>query len=224
MEWFVRHRHPLFHEERLPARNDGISAWQSLHTTRCPPQAIEEDRNQASKWEREWQAWWTRHALRAARGGGLFPDIVFRRLRDAVEVSWGPVHGKDTPEFSEALEGVNRLVPRAVAAPLHDVLSSATEYLVPLAPGQVGPKRCAEISERRRIPPGTERNVSCGLRGGNQREGRPNRVAACRGISVSRGRRAKTSHVGGYGIASACGVIISCGTHVRFSWPQAQET
>ena len=135
MEWFVRYWNPLFHEERLPAKNAGISAWQSLRCTRFPPQAIEENRNQTSKWEREWQGWWTRHALRAAREGGLFPDILFRRLRDSVEVSWGPVDGKDTPEFSEAPQGEYRLLPQAVTEPLHDVLSSAGEYLATLAVG-----------------------------------------------------------------------------------------
>ena len=135
MEWFVRHWNPLFHEERLPAKNEGISAWQSLRSTRFPPQAIEENRNQTAKWEREWQGWWTRHALRAAREGGLFPDILFRRVRDSVEVSWGPVHSIDTPEFSDAPQGVCRLLPRAVAEPLHDVLYSASGYLVTLAAG-----------------------------------------------------------------------------------------
>ena len=135
MEWFVRHWNPLFHEERLPAKNDGISAWQSLRSTRFPPQAIEENRKQTAKWEREWQAWWTRHALRSAREGGLFPDVLFRRVRDSVEVSWGPVDGKETPEFSEAPQGEYRLLPRAVAEPLHDVLYSASEYLVTLAAG-----------------------------------------------------------------------------------------
>ena len=135
MEWFARYWNPLFHEERLPARNAGISAWQSLRSTRFPPPAIEENRNQTSRWEREWQAWWTRHALRAAREGGLFPDILFRRLRDSVEVSWGPVDGKDTPEFSETPQGECRLLPRAVTEPLHDVLYSASEYLVTPAAG-----------------------------------------------------------------------------------------
>ena len=136
MEWFARHWNPLFHEERLPVKNDGVSAWESLRATRFPPPAIADDEERAAEWERDWQSWWTRHALRAVREGGLFPDIFFRRLRDLVEVSWGPVHGKDTPyrfHFTEAPQGVHRLLPRAVAEPLHDVLSSASEYLVTLA-------------------------------------------------------------------------------------------
>ena len=136
IEWFARHWNPLLHEERLPVKNDGVSAWESLRATRFPPPVIEDDERQASRWEGEWQAWWGRHALRAAREGGLFPDVVFRRLRDWVEVSWGPILSKNTPyrfEVTEALQGAHRLPPQAVAGPLHDVLSNASEYLATLA-------------------------------------------------------------------------------------------
>ncbi len=136
LEWFARHWDPLLHEERPPARNAGISGWESLRATRFPPPAIEEDERRVSAWEREWQSWWARHALRAAREGGLFPDVVFRRFRDSIEVSWGPVSGRETsPRFdvAEASHGFGRLPPGAVAEPLHDVLSNASEYLLTLA-------------------------------------------------------------------------------------------
>ena len=43
----------------------------------------------AEAWERAWQDWWSRHAIRAAREGGLFPDVVLRQSRNEIEVSWG---------------------------------------------------------------------------------------------------------------------------------------
>ena len=138
IEWFAHHWDSLLHEERLPVKNDGVSAWESLRATQFPPPVIEDDWKQASKWESEWQAWWTRHCLRAAREGGLFPDIVFRRLRDMVEVSWGPVHTSNALhgfEFAEASQGgAVKLPPQAVAEPLHEVLSDASDYLLTLAP------------------------------------------------------------------------------------------
>ena len=136
LEWFARHWNPLLHEERLPVENSGDTAWKSLHATRFPPPAIEDDEEQASQWESAWQAWWFRHAIHTAREGGLFPDVVFRRFRDSIEVSWGPTRTQGMPfhyEFMESAAGASRLPPRSVASPLHEVLSDAGEYLSSLA-------------------------------------------------------------------------------------------
>ena len=136
-EWFSNHWNPLLHEERLPVENSGDTAWESLHATRFPPRAIEDDEEEASKWESAWQAWWFRHALHTASEGGLFPDVVFRRFRDSVEISWGPTRTQGMPfhyEFMELAAGASRLSPRSVADPLHEVLSDAGEYLLSLAP------------------------------------------------------------------------------------------
>ena len=137
IEWFTYNWNPLLHEERLPVQNRHDTAWESLRSTRFPPMAIENDEEKASAWESEWQRWWTRHALRSASEGGLFPDVVLRRLRDTAEVSWGPARSAGMPQhfrFSEAVQGVSRLAPRDVAEPLHDVLSNACGYLHSLAP------------------------------------------------------------------------------------------
>ena len=137
IEWFVQHWNPLFHEERLPAKNAGDTGWTSLRATRFPPSAIEADEENASDWKGAWQAWWTRHALRAAREGGLFPDVVFRRFRDLVEVSWGPARGQGMPEhFEFVYAGPDscRLPPAAIAEPLYEVLSSASKYLLRNSP------------------------------------------------------------------------------------------
>ena len=132
LEWFARNWDPLLHEERLPAKNEGETAWESLQATRFPPPAIEDDEGKASTWESGWHGWWSRHALQAARDGGLFPDIVFRRLRDRIEVSWGAVRTAGMPDhyrFTESERGADCLPPQSVAEPLHDVLSQAREYL-----------------------------------------------------------------------------------------------
>lgn len=137
LEWFARNWNPLLHEERLPIRNDATSAWSALRRTMFPPSTVESDQPQAFRWERNWQDWWTRHALRAASEGGLFPDVVFRRHRDAVEVSWGRVGASGMPdgfEFAESGPSVFRLAPGEVAEPLHDVLSAACAYLRTLDP------------------------------------------------------------------------------------------
>ena len=76
-----------------------------------------------------------RHGLHAAKEGGLFPDVVIRRFRDSVEVSWGPTWSEGRPYRFDSTEvaGFGRLPPRAVAEPLHAVLSGASEYLLSLA-------------------------------------------------------------------------------------------
>ena len=51
LEWFARNWDPLLHEERLPARNAGDTAWESLRATGFPPAAIEDDERKASEWE-----------------------------------------------------------------------------------------------------------------------------------------------------------------------------
>lgn len=132
LEWFAGNWNPLLHEERLPNRNDASSAWVALRQTMFPPSSIESDGPRAYRWERVWQDWWNRHALRASSEGGLYPDAVFRRHRDSVEVSWGRVCSAGMPEefeFAESGPGVVRLSPQDVADPLHDILSAACEYL-----------------------------------------------------------------------------------------------
>ena len=163
MEWFEEHWNPLLHEERLPARNDGDTAWKSLRTTRFPPGAIEDDEQAASRWESEWQSWWERHALRAASTGGLFPDVMVRRARDLVEISWGPSRGAGMPEhfdFAESERGFRRLPPQVVAGPLHEVLTGASRYLLSLNPEserrktlntQVAALRAADRQRGRRL-------------------------------------------------------------------------
>ena len=130
LEWIARSWDPLLHEERLPCMNDAEDGWRALRANRFPSPAIGEVEEEA--WETWWQHWWSRHAIAAASEGGIFPDIVLRRCRDLVEVSWGetPLVGvPDHVSFTAAGSGAVRLSPREVAAPLYEVTAAAAEYL-----------------------------------------------------------------------------------------------
>ena len=87
MEWLVDNWDPLMHEERLPLRNAGISAADSLRNTRLPPVSLKEI--DEFSWLDDWSAWWSRHSTRSAREGGLFPDVYLRRYRESLEISTG---------------------------------------------------------------------------------------------------------------------------------------
>jgi hypothetical protein len=69
--------------------------------------------------------------LRACRDGGLFPDVVVRRWRDQIEVSWGAAPLAGAPEDFRFVseQGVSRQDPLEVANALHDVLREASAHL-----------------------------------------------------------------------------------------------
>lgn len=132
MEWLARNWNPLLHEERLPM-NEGGNAWASLRSTRFPPAALAKNVDGEAAWEERWHGWWSRHALRAAADGGLFPDVVLRRYRNAVEISWGDVRSAGMPAgfgFLECSQRAVHLSPAEVAAPLHEALVGACDHLV----------------------------------------------------------------------------------------------
>lgn len=136
-EWLVAHWNPLLHEERLPVRNKADSAWASLQRTCFPPAAVEEQPEQAADWEQTWHSWRSRHGIYSSRQGGLFPDIVLRRWRDQIEISWGSITGAGIPrhvQFLASAYGFARFPPKAVAAALYDVLQDGAQYLSELAP------------------------------------------------------------------------------------------
>jgi Zn-dependent peptidase ImmA (M78 family) len=129
MEWLADNWDPFLHEERLPLRNAGVSAAESLTKTQLPPVSLKQVDD--FDWFATWSDWWDRHSVRAAREGGLFPDIYLRRYRDRFEISTG----------AEALPGVpsdfSFLAPNRVyctdllssADALWQVLSAATQEL-----------------------------------------------------------------------------------------------
>jgi hypothetical protein len=134
LEWLASGWDALLHEERLPAKNAGDDAWGSLRATRHPPEGLTEER--AERWEADWHSWWSRHALQSCRSGGLFPDVLFRRWRDKVEVSWGPDRSPGLPAHFRFLVPRDRarLDPLRVARPLYEVLAEAARFLSERAP------------------------------------------------------------------------------------------
>ena len=132
LEWFVRQWNPLLHEERLPCEA-ADEAWTGLRETRFPPPALDE--GEESAWESSWHGWWSRHAIQAAREGGIFPDVIFRRVQDSIEVSWGDSRSQGVPNHvAFALRpGAVRLEPNRVADPLYDALEGAAAYLSAVA-------------------------------------------------------------------------------------------
>jgi len=86
-EWLAGNWDALLHEERLPLGGHGIDARHAYYqTVRLVLGSIDPGSEKKSI---AWERWWKRHALRACRSGGVFPDIFIRRLRDTIELSWG---------------------------------------------------------------------------------------------------------------------------------------
>lgn len=129
LRWFVSNWDALLHEERLPNRNDGRDAWLSLRATAEPPHALLEAA--ACEWDELQHAWWKRHSLLACRDGGLFPDIVIRRMQDKVEFSWGPspIAGAPQHYYFFANHGYARIDPLVVAKHLSSVIGAAIGHL-----------------------------------------------------------------------------------------------
>jgi Zn-dependent peptidase ImmA (M78 family) len=146
IEWFARHWDALLHEERLPNTNDAETAWTALQGTVWPPAAVECQEERSQVWESDWWQWWQRHSLLAAREGGLFPDIVIRRFRDSVEVSWGGIALEGMPEHYNFAysEGYLRVDPQMIAQALFQTMNEAADYLLARSPDS---QRLAELHE-----------------------------------------------------------------------------
>lgn len=125
LEWIAERWDPIFHEERLPCRVAGDAAAQSLARTAFPP-----DRAPA-EWEAEWQGWWHRHAMQSARAGGPFPDVILRRWRDQLEVSWRSLAPAGVPADVRflATDGWARSEAEAAAHVVYDVCEEAVTEL-----------------------------------------------------------------------------------------------
>jgi Zn-dependent peptidase ImmA (M78 family) len=135
LEWIAESWNPLLHEEVLPNSNIAETAAAALEATRNPPALVEEA--EAISWDEERYEWWSRHSIRTARAGGLLPNVVFRRFRDLIEVSWNeePLTGAPPGFRFSASSGSSVLLPEQVAQPMYDLATAAANYLYELAPG-----------------------------------------------------------------------------------------
>ena len=130
LEWFVWNWDPLLHEERIPLESpqaeSAARATFPLTNGLSAPADLEDEQFE----------WWERHALRAARDGGLLPNVFIRRVRDAIEVSWADEEsaGEQSSFSFLADEGVVYVDPDSVARPLFDVIEAAVDRLLEWQP------------------------------------------------------------------------------------------
>ena len=101
-----------------------------MQRTAEPPPAFPDDA--AEQWEIGWHNWWERHALQAAREGGLVPNLFVRRWRDLIELSWGdrPIAGTPEGFTFGAVHGCAQLAPGDVADVLYGILDDASHHLL----------------------------------------------------------------------------------------------
>jgi Zn-dependent peptidase ImmA (M78 family) len=123
-EWLAGNWIALFHEQNyswhensaVPAATSTFMAIRRLITAQDDEGAEEYDKV---------QAWWQRHALKAADSSALYPDVYFRRLGDDIEVSWTgrqPSYAPDGFRFTLS-PGVASLAVAEVAEPLWQALN-----------------------------------------------------------------------------------------------------
>jgi Zn-dependent peptidase ImmA (M78 family) len=124
LEWLASNWDFLLHEERLPHQPLGPDAWLSLCEARSRTAAEEK----AEEYSYEWVQ---RHGLIAAREGGLFPDVIIRRFRNLIEISWGCAELVGAAPHFRFDVGEDRayLEPEAVARPLYEVIEDAVRHL-----------------------------------------------------------------------------------------------
>lgn len=131
LRWLSGNWDPIFHEERLPEAMESsggarVSYWKALRAVLGDEDPVVEQR------AHRWFDWWERHALRACRDGGLFPDVFLRRVQDYVEFSWANHELPGMPEdfYFTVPAGTAYRVVSEVAEPLHDALCWAAENLL----------------------------------------------------------------------------------------------
>lgn len=138
VEWLAENWDPLLHEERLPNINSADTAATALELSKhAPALATEID---VISWETAWYDWWKRHCLQSGREGGLLPNVVLRRVRDYVEVSWNdhPTAGAPNGFGFTTSSGAELFEPAEVAGPLFEVATAMVDFLVDL--GVPGPR------------------------------------------------------------------------------------
>ena len=129
LEWLVEQWDFLLHEERLPAKASAADAASSLSGFQWATELREEE-------EAHLYEWWARHSLLSCRNGGAFPNVIFRRRGDGVEVSWDTAPLPGLGEHLQFVErrGVRSVASEDVAEPLSCVIRDAVAYLRQQAP------------------------------------------------------------------------------------------
>ena len=138
IEWFARNWDPLLHEERLPVLNEctipggnlcsrpGFRRRPSRTTAREPPHGKASGRGGGID---------TRFVRRAK--GDCSPDVVLRRLRDSIEISWGPARSAGMPQhfsFLEPVQGVSKCRQGMSPNPCMMCCRAPAPYLLSQAP------------------------------------------------------------------------------------------
>ena len=87
LDWLLSQWASILHEEAYawPEKGGAPAAW-TVFAALGRSIASSDETEQAQY--RAVQAWWGRHALRAADPSALYPDLCLRRLGDDIEVSW----------------------------------------------------------------------------------------------------------------------------------------
>lgn len=83
-EWLTTHWDALLNEPRFPLSVPGNTAAAQISRAACPPPGVDD----ADRWRQSAWGFYERHALVSARDGGIFPNVVFRRSGESVEISW----------------------------------------------------------------------------------------------------------------------------------------
>jgi Zn-dependent peptidase ImmA (M78 family) len=149
-EWLISQWTWLFHEEAY-AWPEKSGAPAAVATFSALGRYIAAEDEKLSKDYREVQAWWERHALRAADPSAIYPDICFRRLDDDIEISWGGRQPAFAPEgFSLMISpGFASLPVEAVVVPLWQFLEWGTSTAEATNPADVAAIRA--LRERLRL-------------------------------------------------------------------------
>jgi Zn-dependent peptidase ImmA (M78 family) len=132
LEWLAENWDPLLHEERMPYPDSGAGAAIDILSASVPVAATVEEAIERFSLQQQWTS---RHGLRAAADGGLFPNVFLRRRRGQIEVSWHngePAFAPDDFVYSDR-SGYETIRASAVADTLYSVLRHATEHLAAVA-------------------------------------------------------------------------------------------
>jgi Zn-dependent peptidase ImmA (M78 family) len=161
LEWLAESWDPLLHEERLPSSSSRFETAADLAAA-VPSFLFTGDAASIglANDERRFE-WELRHSIRAAREGGILPDVRLRRFRDALEVSWNntPLAGAAGAEFV-ATQGRSLQEPGQVAGALHEVLHASATWLQTQRPESTRVRELVSMVDQLSLPSRTEERTA----------------------------------------------------------------